>query len=43
MLDKNFDNWCKIKKKISFEKNGLFLKRREIWWCFIWENLWYEV
>lgn len=41
-MTKKLDNWCKIKKIISCKDDIIFLKKKDIRWCCVWENLWYE-
>jgi hypothetical protein len=30
-MEKDFDKWNNIKKKINFEKQKFYIKQREIW------------
>lgn len=43
-MKKKLQNWFKLKDVLTgVEKNIIFLKKRQIWWCFVWENLWNEM
>ena len=37
-MEKNFDNWNKLKKEIEKYSNNIIIKEWEIWWSSIWIN-----
>jgi len=37
-MEKDFDKWNKLKKKIEEYENNLIIKEWEIWWASIWIN-----
>ena len=40
---KNFKKWNEVKEKIDdFNTDDNYFKEREIWWCYIGENIGYE-
>jgi len=41
-MQKDFDNWNKLKKELQIGDNRLFFHEREIWWCSIGVNLGFE-
>jgi len=41
-MKEEFKNWCNIKNKLSKNDDILFLKKRDIRWVYVWENLWFE-
>lgn len=38
-LEKDFDGWNIIKKKIDSSRCNLFFSEKEIWWCFVGMNI----
>lgn len=43
MIEKKLEDWWKLKKEISSSKEkNLFLKKKNIRWVSIWENIWFE-
>ncbi|MCX6713304.1 MAG: type II toxin-antitoxin system PemK/MazF family toxin [Candidatus Vogelbacteria bacterium] len=38
-MEKNFDEWNKLKKKIDADESDLFIKNRQVWWCSIGLNI----
>lgn len=32
-MQKDFDNWNKIKKQIDSNQTEIFCNKREVWWC----------
>jgi mRNA interferase MazF len=41
-MDKPFDAWSKLKKKLQGDENKIFFHEREVWWCSIGINLGFE-
>lgn len=42
VMQKDFDKWCALKKKIDAKKRQIFFNEREIWWCHMGVNVGYE-
>ena len=42
-MDKEFDNWNNVKKRISLKANLPPIKEGEVWWCAIGKNLGVEI
>jgi hypothetical protein len=38
-MEKDFDNWNKLKKEIENESKNIIIKEWEIWWTHIWLNI----
>ena len=38
-MEKDFDNWNKLKKEIENECKNIIIKEWEIWWTHIWLNI----
>ena len=38
-MEKDFDNWNELKKKIEEYSNDIIIKEWEIWWASIWINI----
>ena len=41
-MNKDFDSWNSLKKKIHYESSGRFYHEREIWWCSVGINVGFE-
>jgi len=41
-MEKDFDKWNELKKKINFCKQKFYIKQREIWSVKMWKNVWFE-
>ena len=41
-MEKDFDKWNKLKKKINVKKQKFYVKQREIWSVQMWKNVWFE-
>ena len=41
-MEKDFDNWNKLKKDLSNKKSSIFFHEREIWYCSLGKNIGYE-
>lgn len=41
-MEKEYDNWNKLKKDLSTKKSNIFFHEREIWFCSIGKNIGYE-
>ncbi|MBI1300068.1 MAG: type II toxin-antitoxin system PemK/MazF family toxin [Alphaproteobacteria bacterium] len=41
-MNKDFDNWNTLKKRLNAENTVPFFKEREIWWCSIGVNVGHE-
>ena len=41
---KDFDRWNILKKDINYNKrsSGFYLNEREVWYVYMWINIWYE-
>ncbi len=42
-MEKDFDKWNILKKRIEKQKNHIYAKRREIWWCYLGVNIGSEI
>ena len=38
-MEKDFDNWNKVKKDLEYNDKSIIIKEREIWWVNIWINI----
>ena len=41
-MEKEYDDWNKLKKDLSTKKSNVFFHEREIWFCSLGKNLGYE-
>jgi mRNA interferase MazF len=41
-MEKEYDNWNKLKKDLSTKKSNVFFHEREIWFCSLGKNIGYE-
>ncbi len=41
-MEKEYDDWNKLKKDLSTKKSNVFFHEREIWFCSIGKNLGFE-
>jgi len=41
-MEKEYDNWNKLKKDLSTKKSSVFFHEREIWFCSLGKNIGYE-
>jgi mRNA interferase MazF len=41
-MEKEYDNWNKLKKDLSTKKSRIFFHEREVWYCSLGKNLGYE-
>src|SRR3989344_7524221 len=41
-IEKNFDGWNEVKKKINEAEFKDFVHKREVWWCSLGVNIGYE-
>ncbi len=41
-MSKNYKKWHELKISIENDDKSILFNEREIWWCSVWENIWYE-
>ncbi len=41
-MEKDFDGWNKVKKRVQGKQNRIFCNERELWWCLIGLNIGFE-
>ena len=41
-MEKEYDDWNKLKKDLSTKKSNVFFHEREIWFCSLGKNIGYE-
>src|SRR3989344_1315008 len=41
-MEKEYDDWNKLKKSLSTKKSNVFFHEREIWFCSLGKNIGYE-
>ncbi|MDX1949250.1 MAG: type II toxin-antitoxin system PemK/MazF family toxin [Rickettsiales bacterium] len=41
-MEKDYENWCKLKSKIDLHKKRPIFFEREIWWCNLGVNIGFE-
>lgn len=41
-MEKEYDDWNKLKKDLSTKKSNAFFHKREIWFCSLGKNIGYE-
>jgi mRNA interferase MazF len=41
-MEKEYDNWNKLKKDLSTKKSKIFFHEREVWYCSLGKNIGYE-
>lgn len=41
-MEKDFQNWCFLKKELNDKDIDIYFKKREIWWCSLGVNVGFE-
>lgn len=41
-MEKEYDDWNKLKKDLSTKKSNIFFHEREVWFCSLGKNIGYE-
>ncbi|HCY18007.1 MAG: 2,4-dihydroxyhept-2-ene-1,7-dioic acid aldolase [Candidatus Nomurabacteria bacterium GW2011_GWF2_35_12] len=41
-MEKEYDNWNKLKKDLSTKESKIFFHEREVWYCSLGKNIGYE-